>query len=78
MNPLPPDRMSTKERLEEVCRILALGFARLRMRENDPAPDHATPSQSTELSDASGESSLPFPPGRSGHANSTQEGGEDP
>jgi hypothetical protein len=30
MNPLNPDRMSAKERLAEVTRILALGLIRLR------------------------------------------------
>ena len=30
MNPLNPDRMSSKERLAEVTRILALGLIRLR------------------------------------------------
>lgn len=73
-NPLSPDLMTTKERLDEVCRLLALGLIRLRMREAGTAPDHASASQSTELSAPRGESSLPFPPDRSGHANPTQEG----
>jgi hypothetical protein len=56
MNPLNPARMSHMERLAEVSRILALGVIRLRAR------------QSTEVSVLAGESSLHFPPGRSGHA----------
>ncbi len=78
MNPLAPKHMSTEERFGEACRILALGLVRLRMREREPTPHHATASQSTELSARRGESSLPFPPGRRGHANATQEGREDP
>ena len=34
MNPLNPDRMSAKERLAEVSRILALGLIRLRARQS--------------------------------------------
>ena len=34
MNPLNPDRMSAKERLAEVTRILALGLIRLRARQS--------------------------------------------
>jgi hypothetical protein len=56
MNPLNPDRMSSKERLTEVARILALGLLRLRAR------------QSTQVSELAGESFLHFPPDRSGHA----------
>ena len=56
MNPLNPDRMSTKERLAEVTRILALGLIRLRAR------------QSTQVSELAGESCLHFPPDQSGHA----------
>lgn len=78
MNPLSPDRMTTEERLAEVCRILALGLARLRAREQAGAQDHERHSQSTELSAPSGESSLHYPPDRSGHANVTPEGREDP
>ena len=55
-NPLNPDRMTPQERRSELARILALGLIRLRAR------------QSSELSDRSGESSLHFPPDRSGHA----------
>ena len=33
MNPLHPRHMSPKERLAEVCGLLALGLIRLRMRE---------------------------------------------
>lgn len=56
MNPLNPDRMSSKERRTEVCELLALGLIRLRAR------------QSTQLSAHVGESCLHFPPDQSGHA----------
>ncbi len=56
MNPLSPFHMTPSERRAELCRILALGLVRLLQR------------QSTELSDRTGESSLHFPPDRSGHA----------
>ena len=56
MNPLNPDRMSAKERLAEVTRILALGLIRLRAR------------QSSQVSELTRESSLHFPPDQSGHA----------
>ncbi len=59
-NPIHPDRMTPKERLAEICALLATGLVRLRAR------------QSTEVSAGSGDSSLPFPPDRSGHANATQ------
>ena len=55
-NPLNPDRMSAKERLAEVTRILALGLIRLRAR------------QSSQVSELARESSLHFPPDQSGHA----------
>ena len=55
-NPLNPDRMTPQERRSELTRILALGLIRLRAR------------QSSELSADLGESSLHFPPDRSGHA----------
>ena len=55
-NPMRPDLLTTKERLGEVCRLLALGLIRLRMR------------QSSEVSADGGESSLHLPPARSGHA----------
>ena len=57
-NPLHPRHMSPLERRAELCVILARGLVRLR--------------QSTELSDGGGESSLHFPPDRSGHATATQ------
>jgi hypothetical protein len=56
MNPLNPDRMSAKERLAEVTRILALGLIRLRAR------------QSSQVSAPVGESCLHFVPDQSGHA----------
>jgi hypothetical protein len=33
-NPLPPDMLSPAERRAELCRLLAAGLIRLRMREN--------------------------------------------
>ncbi|SEG23317.1 hypothetical protein SAMN05421751_11832 [Jhaorihella thermophila] len=33
-NPLPPDMLSPAERRAELCRLLAAGLVRLRMREN--------------------------------------------
>ena len=56
MNPLNPDRLSAKERLAEVTRILALGLIRLRAR------------QSTQVSELAGESCLHILPDQSGHA----------
>jgi hypothetical protein len=55
-NALSAAAMTPAERRAELCRILALGLVRLIQR------------QSSELSDRSGESSLHFPPGQSGHA----------
>ena len=57
-NPLNPNLMTPEQRRAELCAILALGLIRLR--------------QSTELSDGRGDSSLRFPPDRSGHATATQ------
>ena len=54
--PAAPRSHVAKERLAEVTRILALGLIRLRAR------------QSSELSAATGESSLHIPPDQSGHA----------
>ena len=59
MNPLSPFLMTPAERRAELCRILALGLIRLRMR------------QSTQLSDCTGESSLHSPPDQSAHATPT-------
>ena len=56
MNPLNPDRMSAKERLAEVTRILALGLIRLRAR------------QSSQVSELTGEVPLHISPDQSGHA----------
>lgn len=56
-NPLAPHHMSPAERRAELCRILARGLVRLRLRSCD------------DISGGSGESSLHFPPDRSGHAN---------
>ena len=55
-NPLSPFLMSPVERRAELCGLLALGLVRLKLR------------RSSELSDSTGESSLHFPPDRSGHA----------
>ena len=60
MNPLSPDRMSSKERLAEVTRILALGVIRLRTR------------QSTQVSELTGEIPLHLQPAQSGHAKRPQ------
>jgi hypothetical protein len=60
MNPLNPNLMSSGERRAELTRILARGLVRLRAR------------QSSGLSDRTGESSLHFPPDRSGHAKPEQ------
>ena len=56
MNALNPERLTPKERLAEVTRILALGLIRLRAR------------QSRQVSAPAGESCLHFEPDRSGHA----------
>ena len=56
MNPLNPNLMSSGERRAELVHLLALGLIRLRDW------------QSSELSADIGESSLHFPPDRSGHA----------
>jgi hypothetical protein len=56
MNPLNPDRMTLRELLAEVCRLLALGLIRLRT------------GQSREVSELMGESSLHLPGDQSGHA----------
>ena len=53
-------RLLLPERRTALCAILALGLVRLRAR------------QSSGLSDAGGESSLHFPPDRSGHATPTE------
>jgi hypothetical protein len=58
-NPLSPALMTPKERRAELCGLLALGLVRLLAR------------QSSTLSDQPGESSLHFPPDRSGHATPT-------
>jgi hypothetical protein len=55
-NALPPNQMKPADRRAELCRLLALGLVRLKLR------------QSSELSDGTGESSLHKPPDRSGHA----------
>jgi len=60
-NPLPPDMMDPAERRAELCRLLALGLVRLRMRELD------------EPSDNTGEIHLHSPADRCRHATPTQE-----
>ena len=42
-NPIHPDHLSPKERLAEVCRLLALGVVRLRLRNSGPS---AAPAES--------------------------------
>ncbi|TFL19449.1 hypothetical protein DR046_02765 [Jannaschia formosa] len=59
-NPLPPAAMTPQERRAELCRLLALGLIRLRMRTD--AVDIA----------AGGDVPLHSPPDRSGHATPTQ------
>ncbi len=54
-NPLPPDRMTAAERLDELASILAAGVVRLRARE------------SRRLSADHGESCLHFPPDQCRH-----------
>ncbi len=59
-NPLNPSHMKPLERRVELCRILAFGLIRLRMRD------------SIEVSGEHGESSLHSPPDQSVHATPTQ------
>ena len=61
-NPIQPDRLTTKERLGEVCRLLALGLLRLRAR------DHAKGGQSSGLSPETRERPVDCPARASGHA----------
>lgn len=56
-NPINPRHLTSDERRAEVCRLLALGLIRLRGR------------QSSQVFADAGETSLHFPPDRSGHAN---------
>ena len=56
MNALNPERLTPKERIAEVTRILSLGLIRLRAR------------QSSQVSATVGESCLHIPPDQSGHA----------
>lgn len=55
-NPLPPDHMAPTERRAELCKLLALGLIRLRMR--------------TEAGNESGTGDIPLhnSPDQSGHA----------
>ena len=55
-NPLRPDRMTAAERRAELCRILARGIVRLRMRD-------------AQLSARESEFRLPISPDQSGGAN---------
>ena len=59
-NPIHPDRLTAKERIAELCRVLAVGLVRMRIRE--------TAAKSTELSARVGESSLHSSAEQSGHA----------
>jgi hypothetical protein len=56
MNALNPERLTPKERLAEVTRILALGLIRLRAR------------QSTQVSELTRKVPLHILPDQSGHA----------
>ncbi|MCO6363923.1 hypothetical protein GBO37_14920 [Paracoccus sp. 08] len=58
-NPLPPDQMTPAERRAELCRLLALGLVRLRMR------------GAGEVSNDTGESTLHYPPDQCRHATPT-------
>lgn len=59
-NPIHPAHLTPAERRTELCRLLALGIVRLRMRENGQ--------QSSKLSALGGESSLDHPLHQSRHA----------
>lgn len=63
-NPLPPERMTAEERLDEVATILAAGLMRL------------IGPKSSRLSRTSGESSLDFPTDQSVHATVSNGGGK--
>jgi hypothetical protein len=63
-NPLPPERMSVEERLDEVAAILAAGLMRL------------TEAKSSRLSATRGESSLDFSAHQSVHATVSNGGGK--
>jgi hypothetical protein len=62
-NPLPPERMTAEERLDEVAAILAAGLMRL------------TAPKSSRKSAVSGESSLDSPADQSVHATVSNGGG---
>jgi hypothetical protein len=55
-NAIHPDRMTARERIDEIAEILAAGLMRLRARKSSP------------LSRNHGESSLDFSPDQRGHA----------
>lgn len=59
-NPIRPDQSTAFERRAELCGLLALGLARLRMRERG------------EPSDETGELHLHFPPDQCRHATAAQ------
>ena len=59
-NPINPNRLTAKERLAELCRLLAVGLIRMRQRE------------SSELSDGTGEIRLHSAADQSVHATPTQ------
>ena len=60
-NALDPDLMTAAERIDELAGILAVGLRRLRAR------------MSSSFFAESGESSLDFPPHRSGHGPRSQQ-----
>ena len=42
-NPFPQEQLSPTERLDEVARLLALGYLRLRARRSEPKPNEPNP-----------------------------------
>ena len=66
-NPIHPDHLMTKERLGEVCSILALGILHLCTR------NHAVAGQSSTLSAETGDSSVDYLGTVSGHATPSHE-----
>lgn len=60
MNPLPPHLMRPMERRAALCKILALGLVRLRMRDT------------ARIADETGDFPLHFPADQSGHATTSK------
>ncbi|MAM62364.1 MAG: hypothetical protein CMH11_12810 [Maritimibacter sp.] len=61
MNPLAPGRMTPQERRAALCKLLALGLVRLRMRDSGRVPAET------------GDISLHSPPDQCRHATPTHE-----